>query len=167
MRKTDWTPLAGRQVLIWPDNDEPGARYRQDVAKELTELGCDVAIVNVAALAEIDGGARRSDFDPVGWDAADAINKWQDLNALREAIVGLSKTVDPGPAYVSVGPYTMDLAASWLSVGMARRSEWKRFGSLHRSRCSVNAAIHAGKVGGRCCVGAMRIGSNTFAMSPT
>jgi putative DNA primase/helicase len=25
--KTDWTPLAGRCVTIWPDNDESGANY--------------------------------------------------------------------------------------------------------------------------------------------
>ncbi len=23
--KADWGPLAGRRVVIWPDNDEPGA----------------------------------------------------------------------------------------------------------------------------------------------
>jgi hypothetical protein len=26
-RKTDWTPLAGRHVVVWPDADEPGAQY--------------------------------------------------------------------------------------------------------------------------------------------
>ena len=25
--KTDWAPLAGRSVLIWPDNDDPGRKY--------------------------------------------------------------------------------------------------------------------------------------------
>jgi predicted small integral membrane protein len=29
---TDWSPLAGRSVAIWPDNDEPGQRYVQAVA---------------------------------------------------------------------------------------------------------------------------------------
>jgi uncharacterized protein (DUF927 family) len=106
-RKTDWTPLAGRKVLIWPDNDEPGARYAGDVTKELAELACDVVIVDAAALAQIDGGGRGSDFDPLGWDAADAISEWKDLIALRKAILSLAKSVDPGPAYVSFGPYTM------------------------------------------------------------
>jgi hypothetical protein len=26
--KTDWTPLAGKTVLIWPDNDEPDEKGR-------------------------------------------------------------------------------------------------------------------------------------------
>lgn len=29
--KADWTPLHGRRVLIWPDNDEPGQDYAWDV----------------------------------------------------------------------------------------------------------------------------------------
>jgi hypothetical protein len=30
--KADWSPLAGRRVVIWPDNDEPGAKYAREVA---------------------------------------------------------------------------------------------------------------------------------------
>ena len=29
--KTDWQPLAGRDVLIWPDNDDAGQRYADAV----------------------------------------------------------------------------------------------------------------------------------------
>ena len=36
--KTDWTPLAGRQVTIWPDNDPPGLDYAHAVAGILTSL---------------------------------------------------------------------------------------------------------------------------------
>jgi len=36
-RKSDWSVLAGREVLVWPDNDEPGAAYARDVANL---LGC-------------------------------------------------------------------------------------------------------------------------------
>jgi hypothetical protein len=117
-RLSDWTPLAGRKVLIWPDNDEPGARYAGDVTKELAELACDVVIVDTAALAQIDGGGRGSDFDPAGWDADDAIQQWQDLSALREAVFGLAEPFDPGPAYVSFGRYKMD--ANGLTVEIPR-----------------------------------------------
>jgi putative DNA primase/helicase len=43
--KADWTPLAGRKVTIWPDNDEPGAKYAAAVASILTSLGCEVALL--------------------------------------------------------------------------------------------------------------------------
>ncbi len=36
--RTDWTPLAGRAVVILPDNDEPGRKYAQAVARILAEL---------------------------------------------------------------------------------------------------------------------------------
>jgi putative DNA primase/helicase len=117
-RKTDWTPLADRSVLIWRDNDEAGATYEREVATALTELGSDVAIVDVAALVQIDGGARGPDFDPIGWDAANAINEWKDRDSLRKAVVGLAKPFHPGPAYVSFGPYTM--SASGLTVEIVR-----------------------------------------------
>lgn len=36
--KTDWTPLAGRQVVILPDNDEAGERYTANVIDILRTL---------------------------------------------------------------------------------------------------------------------------------
>jgi putative DNA primase/helicase len=127
-RESDWTPLAGRKGLIWPDNDEPGARYAQDVTKELRVLGCDVAVVDAATLAEIDSSGRESDFDPVGWDADNAISEWKDLSALRGAVVSLSKTVDPRPAYLSFGRYTMGPGGLTMSRwnGKTKRMETLR-----------------------------------------
>ena len=31
--KADWSPLHGRSVTIWPDNDAAGAKYAADVAR--------------------------------------------------------------------------------------------------------------------------------------
>lgn len=36
--KTDWSPLAGREVVILPDNDEPGEEYAEAVAEILATL---------------------------------------------------------------------------------------------------------------------------------
>jgi 5S rRNA maturation endonuclease (ribonuclease M5) len=49
--RTDWTALAKRRVLIWSDNDEPGARYGAAVAEKLTAIGCVASLINVVALA--------------------------------------------------------------------------------------------------------------------
>lgn len=46
----DWTPLQGRDVLIWPDHDEVGAEYGREVAARLLALGCTVRVIDVAAL---------------------------------------------------------------------------------------------------------------------
>jgi hypothetical protein len=57
--QTDWRPLAGRAVLLWPDADAPGAQAMEAIAATLRSLGAAVA---VAALPQ---GL------PPGWDAAD------------------------------------------------------------------------------------------------
>ena len=36
--KTDWSPLAGKTVVVCPDNDEPGEKYGNQVASILVEL---------------------------------------------------------------------------------------------------------------------------------
>ena len=37
-KRTDWTPLAGREVVLSPDNDPDGPKYRNDVVAILSEL---------------------------------------------------------------------------------------------------------------------------------
>lgn len=46
----DWTPLRGRRVLIWPDNDTPGAQYARDVAQALQGVAAEVRIIDAAPL---------------------------------------------------------------------------------------------------------------------
>lgn len=46
--KTDWSMLAGRDVVIWPDNDEAGRGYAADVEKLAREAGAEsVRVVEV------------------------------------------------------------------------------------------------------------------------
>jgi hypothetical protein len=81
-RKADWSSLHGRRVLIWPDHDEAGNQYAEAVASILQGHECQVSIIDAAALASCspNGGKR----EPAkGWDAADARDEWQDLDALR------------------------------------------------------------------------------------
>ncbi|MDO8414483.1 MAG: DUF3631 domain-containing protein [Gallionellaceae bacterium] len=47
---TDWQPLAGRNVLVWADNDDPGFEYAQHAANKLKAIGCEVAFIDVAVL---------------------------------------------------------------------------------------------------------------------
>ena len=52
--KTDWSLLAGRDVVILPDNDEPGGEYAVEVARILTALNppATVRIVKLPDLPE-------------------------------------------------------------------------------------------------------------------
>lgn len=40
--RTDWSPLALRNVVIWPDNDEAGVAYAKDVGEILRAMRCSV-----------------------------------------------------------------------------------------------------------------------------
>lgn len=52
----DWTPLRGRHVIVWPDNDGAGRKYGDAVTAKLRGLGCTVESVDVAALHLPDKG---------------------------------------------------------------------------------------------------------------
>jgi 5S rRNA maturation endonuclease (ribonuclease M5) len=52
----DWSPLQGRSVIVWPDNDEAGCKYADKVGARLRAIGCAVSVVDVAALNLPDKG---------------------------------------------------------------------------------------------------------------
>lgn len=47
---TDWQPLKGRTVRLWPDNDDPGKAYAGEVASILLGMGCAVSCIDVDRL---------------------------------------------------------------------------------------------------------------------
>ena len=66
----DWSPLAGRQVMLWPDADEPGRECMAKVCETLIGLGCS-------------GRTIIPDGQPEGWDAADVIAEGWTREQLR------------------------------------------------------------------------------------
>ncbi|MGJ5032247.1 VapE domain-containing protein [Bradyrhizobium sp. HKCCYLS2038] len=63
VKHTDWSPLSGRNVVIWPDADAPGLSTADEIATILVGLGCTVRVMDVMR-----------DDPPKGWDCADAIH---------------------------------------------------------------------------------------------
>jgi hypothetical protein len=55
-RYSDWTPLAGKNCILWADNDPDGKRYIQDVASVLSELGARTSFVELSGLDLAEGG---------------------------------------------------------------------------------------------------------------
>ncbi|MBZ0189826.1 MAG: DUF927 domain-containing protein, partial [Candidatus Obscuribacterales bacterium] len=67
--KTDWSPLIGRMIIIWPDYDRAGEKYAEAVAKLAKQSGAkEVLIIDIEKLKP---GTVLSD----GWDAADALKE--------------------------------------------------------------------------------------------
>lgn len=59
VRKVDWSPLKKKNVLIWPDADEPGIKAAQIIGALIHEKAKAVKVINIENL-------------PDGWDAADS-----------------------------------------------------------------------------------------------
>jgi putative DNA primase/helicase len=82
--QADWTPLHGREVIIWPDNDDAGRQYATAVAKQ-----CGAAGAARVSIVEPPGGV------PAGWDAADALATGYDETQAMRLIISASP-VKPG-----------------------------------------------------------------------
>jgi putative DNA primase/helicase len=69
--KTDWSPLKGKRVIIWPDHDEPGQVYARNAASAAARAGAvSVEIFKIPP------------DKPAKWDAADAVAEGLDIQAI-------------------------------------------------------------------------------------
>jgi DNA primase len=41
---TEWSPLSGRSVVIWPDADKPGIATAEKIARTLAAIGCTIKV---------------------------------------------------------------------------------------------------------------------------
>jgi hypothetical protein len=74
----DWTPIKGKRVVVWPDNDSAGLAYGRRVCALMKGLGCEVRVVGAFP-------ARAK-----GWDAADALDEGLDVGAILRGAVPFS-----------------------------------------------------------------------------
>ena len=121
--KTDWSPLKGKRVVVWPDHDEPGWRYALAAAQAVLEAGAASAAV-----------LRPPDEKPEKWDAADAVTEGMDVAAFiasagREAVRPAKRSLD---------------LADWFAIRYAGDAPEQQFlveGSIPLGVVSVLAAM--------------------------
>jgi putative DNA primase/helicase len=85
---TDWSPLAGRTLILWPDADDPGRQCMAKLGQLLLPSAASITIVNPpAGLA-------------AGWDLADAVAEgWTPQRAAKAiARYGVAVEAPPPPA---------------------------------------------------------------------
>jgi len=72
--RVNWTPLAGRDVVLWPDADEAGAKamlgWRNDAGDFRAGVAHYLARVGARVIRMVDTEGR-----PKGWDVADALDE--------------------------------------------------------------------------------------------
>jgi hypothetical protein len=84
---TDWTPLAGRTVIVWSDNDQAGTGYATAVVASLRQAGAaSVRVVQVPGSW------------PVGWGLADAVPTAADEAMLQRLLDEATAPPEVGPA---------------------------------------------------------------------
>ena len=79
IEKTDWSPLQGKELIIWPDNDEAGISYAKRLSKHLANI-CSF----VSVLSPPDGKKDK-------WDAHDAVAEKFDIRSF----LNTAKSSDP------------------------------------------------------------------------
>lgn len=109
--KSDWSPVARRDVVILPDQDEAGERYADDAARLATAAGAKS--VRVVRLVELWAGM------PEGGDMADLVeHRGGDVDPIRAEVEALAdrteaETVTPaaldGGAVPEFKPFPVDL----------------------------------------------------------
>jgi hypothetical protein len=134
--KTDWTPLAGKTVIIMPDHDAAGEAYANDVAVILAAMQPRPSI-RVVRLA--------GPNDPPGFDIADWVEAHGDAaepDAMRAEIEALAAaapewtppaTSAPATAPTATAPTTPQVAPPALQPGtvvMARDGGYSNFGRV-------------------------------------
>ncbi len=106
--KADWSPVAGRDVVILPDHDEAGERYADDVARLATAAGAKS--VRVVRLVELWAGM------PEGGDMADLVeHRGGDVDPIRAEVEALADKTEPeavtpdAPAVPAFTPFPADV----------------------------------------------------------
>lgn len=131
--KTDWSPLAGKHVVIWPDNDQAGKDYAKAAAQ-----AC------IAAKAESVEILIIPSHLPEKWDAADAVAEGMDCH---EALANADREIIKGQAEKTISS-KLDIR-SWNAaqrfVGTPPTRQWLVEGIFPRAQAALIAA--AGGVG--------------------
>lgn len=90
--KADFSPLAGRNVIMWPDNDDAGIGYMQRVQQKLLTLNVSVSLIDIDALDLPAKG------DICDWLKAFALNNEQSATAADIEGLSLERKVMLSPA---------------------------------------------------------------------
>ena len=86
-KNSDWSVLTGKTVVIWPDNDEAGAKYADEVVEILTLLECNIRRIDPASIGI-----------PHKGDIADMIEKGVTKDGIEEFILDAAAVGESGIA---------------------------------------------------------------------
>lgn len=131
--KADWSPVYGRNILIWPDADEPGLAAAQQIAGLLNITCPQVKIINPSDVSD-------------GFDAADALNEswdwetlkswavpraklYKDVNVSQDnSVVNVSQDEAPGAKAQAVAAVQVNIENDSDLVDQSMYALWQKYG---------------------------------------
>lgn len=102
--KSDWSPVAGARVLIWPDNDDPGFKAATKIVSILADSKCKIGFI------------RPHEDAPDSWDCADLIDSGADRDFVLNYIHQnrKKKLVDPEVQHESAPAELTSMPPAWV-----------------------------------------------------
>jgi putative DNA primase/helicase len=122
-RKTDWAPLHGRRVAIWPDNDEPGRRFAGQVQ----------AAIPGAVIVPIPDGL------PEKWDLADATEE-----QIPDCVARIHAAIETPPEVPPLEDEQPQPQAPFRALGRGA-GIYYYLALASRDVVALNAEAHSGK----------------------
>jgi hypothetical protein len=107
---SDWSALAGKKVIIWPDNDKPGAEYADEVSVILKDHGCTIGRLDPSIMEM-----------PVGGDIADLLERWGGNPSTDEidAVKTFIADAEVGGAAAALAAWQAEvMAGKWQTLDM-------------------------------------------------
>ncbi|MER3439746.1 MAG: hypothetical protein C4296_00005, partial [Gemmataceae bacterium] len=102
--KTDWRPLAGKEVWILPDHDRPGRKYAEAVAGLLAQL-VPAPRVRIVELPGLPAGGDIVDWIDAHGEAAEPDGMRAEIEALAAEAEVLAQNNDTWPDLVPLCPH--------------------------------------------------------------
>lgn len=96
-KTADWSPLAGRDVTIWPDADEASTKAAAWIAGALLKIGDRPTVLRITD-------------KPEGWDVADAIAEDWSSEQILDFIREMGRAVEPPPLDIPRGTSSANVA---------------------------------------------------------
>jgi ATP-dependent exoDNAse (exonuclease V) alpha subunit len=85
--KVNWDQIKGREVIIWPDNDEAGFKAAEVIKNKLNKANDHIGFVSVVNPTTLKfNGSVHKDLLPEKWDLADQLPSGMTTSNVKEAI---------------------------------------------------------------------------------
>lgn len=120
--KTDFSPIYGRKILLWPDGDDVGIKAMSTIASALRDHCPVIKVINPDKNS--------------GWDAADAYAEGMRVEEFKRWANSLvTEITQPAPAPAANAPASQSISLKYIEIGL------DLVGRQQEPACNVNNVV--------------------------